>query len=421
MPFLDSLDIGNRAAQHCGVERIASVDEDSKTNTEIAFAYDTLREPELRRNTWRFAIKKAVLRPIDTDTLLLDPREWDATVLYLFGALVKDANGTIWQSTVTSNRANDPATTTAWEQYFGPLAINAYDSTLAYHAGEVVYKAESAGSFVIFLSLQNSNEDEPSTATAYDATVTYGKDATVSYAGSQWRSLIPLNLGTTPAVAPGTYDATAIYAIGNQAVGPDGYIYTSLQNSNIGKLPSANATWWMNTGTAAAWANDPLIYPSSTKWLPLYATMLPLNLLYPIGTGPFTQQGTRNVFRLPSGWLKKAPRDPKAGSHSIRGAPSGLEYEDWLFEGDYIISDDPIIIHRFVGNVQDVRRMDAMFCEGLACRIAMGVVQSLTQSTAKMADIRAEYKVFMTEARLVNGIEIGSEEPPEDDYITCRK
>ena len=79
-----------------------------------------------------------------------------------------------------------------------------------------------------------------------------------------------------------------------------------------------------------------------------------------------------------------------------------------------------MIIHRFVADVHDVRRMDAMFCEGLACRIAMGVCETLTQSVSKLGAISTLYKQFMTEARIVNGIETGSEEPPEDDYIACR-
>ena len=420
MPFLDSLDIANRALQHCGAERIADVGEVSKNNKETTFAYDTLREPELRRNVWRFAIKKAVLRPLDVTTLLLDPQLWDTTVLYLFGALVKDANGTIWQSMVTSNQGNDPLTTTAWEEYFGPLAVAPYDSATVYFAGEVVYVPLSNSSFVVFMSLQNSNEGVPSTATPWGATVTYNKDATVSNGGDQWRSLIPLNLGVTPAVGPADYDSVAIYASGDSTTGPDGFIYTSLQNGNVGHLPSSSPTYWTNTNVPNAWAKTPTLYPSSTKWLPLFATLKPLNVLYPIGSGPYSDQSTKNVFRLPSGWLRKAPRDPKAGSVSALGAPSGLYYDDWLFEGDFIVATEPMIIHRFVADVHDVRRMDAMFCEGLACRIAMGVCETLTQSVSKLGAISTLYKQFMTEARIVNGIETGSEEPPEDDYIACR-
>ena len=64
MPFYLPLDIQNRACQHLGATRIASIDEESVNNAETTFAYDKLRRAELRRNAWRFAIKEAVLRPI---------------------------------------------------------------------------------------------------------------------------------------------------------------------------------------------------------------------------------------------------------------------------------------------------------------------------------------------------------------------
>jgi hypothetical protein len=48
------------------------------------------------------------------------------------------------------------------------------------------------------------------------------------------------------------------------------------------------------------------------------------------------------------------------------------------------------------------------------------VCEPLTQSSAKLGTIAKMYDTFMTEARIVNGIETGAEEPPEDDYVTCR-
>lgn len=423
MPFLDSLDIANRALQHCGVARIRSVDEVSKNNSETAFAYDTLREPELRRNVWRFSIRKAVLRALDEDTLMLEPHAWDAGTLYLFGALARDTNGVIWQSVVSSNLGNEPGSTTAWEEYFGPLSVARYDATTSYFAGELVYKeAGDPGGFVVFLSLVGSNDDDPATSTAYDATVTYHKDEVVSYGGSMWRSLLSINTGTTPADGPAVFDNTAIYASGDTVTAPDGYIYTSLQNANTGHDPASYPTWWSNTGVPTAWDRTPTLYTSSKKWLPLFATLKAFPIFYPAGSGPSSDTATRNVFRLPNGWLRRAPRDPKAGSVSFLGAPSGLDYDDHLYEGDYIVSRDVgPIVYRFVANIHDVRRMDPMFCEGLACRVAMGVCEVLTQSTAKLSTIASEYGKFMTEARMVNAIETGSEEPPEDDWITCRR
>ena len=64
--------------------------------------------------------------------------------------------------------------------------------------------------------------------------------------------------------------------------------------------------------------------------------------------------------------------------------------------------------------------MDPMLCEGLAARIAMAVCPKVTQSQGKMGEVSGIYQKFMSEARMVNAIETGAIEPPEDDYITCR-
>src|SRR5208282_5940427 len=94
--FLDSLDIANRVCQHCGVNQILSVTEDTTNNNEISLAYGKLRRAELRRNAWRFAIRKTVLRPITSTTLAITPAAWASGTTYLFGALVTDTNGAIW-------------------------------------------------------------------------------------------------------------------------------------------------------------------------------------------------------------------------------------------------------------------------------------------------------------------------------------
>ena len=76
MSFLTPIDIANRALQHVGASRIdptLGFTEISKNAQEISFCYDKLRRAELRRNVWRFAIRSAVLRPIDTTTLMLVP------------------------------------------------------------------------------------------------------------------------------------------------------------------------------------------------------------------------------------------------------------------------------------------------------------------------------------------------------------
>lgn len=107
---------------------------------------------------------------------------------------------------------------------------------------------------------------------------------------------------------------------------------------------------------------------------------------------------------------------------SVLGAPSGLDYDDSNIENGCIVAPDtgPRMI-RFVADVVDVTKFDDLFCEGFAARIAREVCEPLTQSVSKLTSIGQAYQKFMSEARLVNLIEVGPIEPPEDDYITCRR
>lgn len=423
MPFLDSLDVANRALQHLGAELIGSVDEDSTNNKNISFSYDKVRRAELNRNTWRFSIRNVVLRAVDRDTMILVPSLYDSTKTYLIGAIVRDTNGQLWQSMLSSNIDNTPgANNDSWDSYFGPLTVMAYDSTVGYYAGELVYKAgATAGSFSIYSSLENINTDVPSTTTAYDATVTYHAGEIVSYSGSQWRSRIEVNLGITPAEGPAAWDATVTYTLAQTVTGSDNFIYSAV-GTTLGADPTTDGgVHWTNTNLAFAWTALPVIPASSGKWRVIDAAMQNLNFSYPIGSGPATQSGTLNVFRLPAGYLKVAPQDPKNGANPFLGAPSGNVYLDWNFQDNFIVSHDigPIIF-RFVADVTRVVQFTDMFCEGLACRVAIACCEGITQSTSKLTNVVSEYNKVMGEARLVNAIEIGATEPPEDDYITCR-
>lgn len=425
MPFLDSLDVANRALQLCGANPILAVDEDSANNLEVSNAYDKVRRAELQRNVWRFAVRKAVLRAVDTTTLMLDPGLYSSTKTYLIGEVVKDSNGLFWVSQVADNLNISPGgNNDAWDMYFGPATASLYVTGTTYYSGELVYKidASAATGYQLFMSLISANSDEPATATAYSATVQYKRDDVVSYSGSQWRSLLPVNLANTPADGPAAWAAGTTYASGAQVTGSNQRVYTSAVNSNVGNDPTTDdGTHWTSTATLTAWSRTPTLTTSSTNWRPLTATLKNLLTIYPVGAGPSSQSATRNIFRLPCGYLREAPQDPKAGSISVLGAPSGLAYTDWVHDGDYIVSADTgPIVYRFVADVSKVTEMTDMFCEGLACRIATAVCERLTGSEAKLQTIASAYKMFMGEARLVNGIEEGALEAPVDDYIAVR-
>ena len=163
--------------------------------------------------------------------------------------------------------------------------------------------------------------------------------------------------------------------------------------------------------------------PPSSNWLTLSgATLSAFTAIYPIGSGPTTDSSTKNIYRLPANFLRAAPQSPKAGSTSYLGAPSGLSYGDWDLQGNFLVTAESLpIVLRFVADVYSVPDMDDMFAEGLAAKCAENTCEIITQSNGKLQSIKQAYNVAIGEARAVNGVETGSTEPPEDDWIVCRQ
>lgn len=326
--YQTSIDIANRALQHVGGKRISAFTDDSVNASATAFCYDKLREAELRRNVWVFSIRKAALRPLDTNTMKLHPAAWVIGTSYAAGAVVSFA-GLLWESQIAANVGNQPnLDTTPWELYAGPLSIRLFTLNSGASASDVAY-----------------------------------------YSGELVRG-------------NGTNDTTTIYR--------------SLVSNNSDIPPTAN---WLSLGTVGAI----------------------LSILYPLGAGPVSNSDTRNVFLLPNSFLREAPQDPKQGNISWLGAPHGASPDDWNFENGMLVSQtDTLIVLRFAASVTRVPQMDPMFCEGLAARIGLEICEEVTQSADKLTKIEAQYKIFMGEAREVNGIEVGPVESPEDDYLVCR-
>lgn len=422
MPFLDPLDVANRACDHLGATHIASPTEESVNNSKIAPIYDKVRRAELRRNIWRFAIRDVVLRPIDTTTYTLSPAQWANGIYYPPGSIVADSNNQLWLSTALNNIGNQPGLSDVWESYFGSLTADVFDPTVTYSAGELVYMAGANSSYVIYLSLTNGNSEVPNTPDTWDATVTYQQEQTVLYSGMMWRSLIAINLNNIPAGAAANWLATQTYTSGQWVTGSDGYQYTSVGNNNIGNNPvSDSGANWTNTSIPNAWAAVPVLPQTASTWVPIYASLKTLNIVYPLNAGPLKQALTKNMFRLPAGYLRQFVDDPKQGINPFLGAPSGRVQNDWVFKGDYIISQQgtPILL-TFIADIQTVSKMDDMFCEGLAAKIGWEACEAITGSSAKKADCLMAYNKIMGEARITSAIEVGTIEPPEDDYITCR-
>lgn len=428
--FRTPVDIANRALQHCGAQRLGSLgfNEISKRAAETSFAYDKQREAMLQKRIWTFATRRTVIRPLDSNTMRLTPALWGPLTTYFVGSIVSDQQGSLWISNIPNNLNNDPLLTTFWDPYFGPLSVSLFTTTTAYFAGELVYTAAGDGTNRTYLSLQSGNSDVPGTATTYDPTVTYFKNQVVTFSAVAYMSLIDLNLNNEPDLAPLPWSVGTTYAAGNKVGGSDGVIYQSVGSGNIGHNPTLdNGTNWTNTGILNPWTRTFIGGSGSDKWLQIGGKEFPsgvglatLNIVYPLGSGPYAQTTTRNAFLLPAGYLRKAPQNPKIGPGAV-GGPTGIAYDDWLIEGGYLITRevDPIPL-RFIANITDVSRMETLFCEGLAALIALAVCTTITQEKGQFQLVAKVYSEWEFQALTFDGIENGYDEMPEDEYITVR-
>src|SRR5260370_33504919 len=159
--FQTPVDIGNRALQDLGAQMMdptLGFADGSNNATQVSFAYGKLRRAELQGNIWTKATREAALRPVDTNTMMLNPTLWDSVVTYFLGSVVADQSGTLWESTARDNLGNDPQNTPyAWKPYFGPLTAEPFDSSKGYYASELIYTISGAGAYNVYKSLQNGN------------------------------------------------------------------------------------------------------------------------------------------------------------------------------------------------------------------------------------------------------------------------
>lgn len=430
--FRTPVDVANRALQHCGAKRIATTDfsEVSKNCAEISSCYDKLREFELSDRYWTFSIKRALLRAIDGNTLLLAPSLWASGTTYFVGSIVADENGNLWISNIPNNLGNDPLLTTYWDPYTGPVSVSLYDSTgsTSYSSGELVYTTPGDGTNKVYLSLIDGNTDNPATATAWSSATTYFKNQVVTFSSVAYMSLIDNNINQEPDLAPALWAVGTTYSTGQKVGGSDGMIYSSVGNGNVGNNPVGDGgVHWTNTGVLNPWTTVFTGGAGSVNWLEIGGSDFPngvalstLNIVYPLGAGPAPDTFSKNAFLLPAGFLRRAPQNPKTGLIPL-GGPSGTYYDDWTIEGRFLISAEtgPIPL-RFVANITDVSKMHTMFCEGLSLRIGLEVVQPLTQSDGKAKEIAGKYEKFENAAKTIDGIENGWTEAPDDEFISVR-
>ena len=373
--FALPVDIGNRALHHVGADHeLTAITDVSKPARLIRSVYHKLRKAELRRNAWTFAIRHSILRPLDVTSMEWTPPTYSAATTYAVGQVVQYDDGLgsrLFIAQQSGLLAVTPGTTAAWTGYFGPLIAPLHDADEAYYAGDIVYTTTNNVTFAVYLSLSQSNPDEPGTTAAWDALVTYMQGAIVSVGATNYISLVDGNLNYAPATSP------------------------------------------------TQWAVS--VLTGSYQWVLVGTVVKPVRIMYPFLAGPASQSSTLNAYPVPYGYLRKLKPDPAAGGASSHGAPTNSPVSDWVVENGYIVTrDSGAIVLRFVADVADVSKMDAMFCEGLAAKIGFEIAEPLTQSTDKVKLTSGVYQKAITEARLINSIENGADAPELDDWLACR-
>lgn len=408
-------DIANEALQHCRMARVFSINppDISANAQETAFIYDKCRSAEIQRNLWKFSTRRVILRSVGIDTVIWTPPVW-AAGNYLAGAVVSytPAVGlyagvtSYWQlSQAEPASAVTPDLDPLWHHYCGPLAIDLYNTG-----------AQGTGSTVAINDAQIYQSGEVVLVpVTYSSLSTYAINQVVNYNGAWYVSLVNANIANTPSTSPAAWVIWTSNGRGQGSYGltttnspipltyPGAYsVYMSLYNNNADNPVSATGNWLLLNGA-----------------------ILPLRVSWPIGAGPNDNADTLNCFHLPSGFLKRAPTDPKGGQMGYLGANSGSNPEDWVFEGPFMISSDygPLMM-RFVADLTDVSEFDPMFCRGLALSVARAVASILVKDKDVLqlvkADIASEYKTIMGEARATNSIEIGPITSVENRYVTVR-
>jgi hypothetical protein len=413
LEFSTSVDIAARACQFCGDFRLNSFDDISPQAREIAFAYDKLRVAELQRIVWRFATRRAVLRPIDTTTMGLVPALWSSTAVYTLGSIVS-YNGLIYVSQGFPLVGVTPDTPPLWSPYFGPMTISVWQNpagtstnppNIGYYAGELVYYP-AAENYVIYVSLSNANTDTPGAYPNWDPTIIYKRGDTVIYP-SQGQLL------SEPGDIP-VFSSPGNIPVFSSATGP----WQSQSDLNLNDIPGSDGNWVLVP------APNQLQFRTGQNWVQLDATLQGLNIIYPLGVGPCTDSSTRNIYKLPNGYLKHAPdqTDPNVITRVMSfmsAAPTDAQFEN----GYMVTSEIQSVMLRFIADMTDVTKMDDLFCEALAARIARDIHPAIVEKSEQgkvLMRTRAAYKEAIADARSNDAVERGASAQPQSPYLTVR-
>jgi hypothetical protein len=80
----------------------------------------------------------------------------------------------------------------------------------------------------------------------------------------------------------------------------------------------------------------------------------------------------------------------------------------------------PSVNVRYIYDMTDAQGFDPCFVEALACRLAMAICMTITESTAKVGVAQELYDATMSRAALINAIELPPSPLPDDTWVMSR-
>lgn len=128
-------------------------------------------------------------------------------------------------------------------------------------------------------------------------------------------------------------------------------------------------------------------------------------------TAPISGSQYANSFTFPPGTLRILKPDPKLRRNDW----------DWQIEGTSILTNDsaPLLV-RYVYDETDPNKMDSLFREALAARMALEMCEELTQSNSKKEAANAWYDSALADAKRANAVEQIPQEFEDDTWVTVR-
>ena len=129
-----------------------------------------------------------------------------------------------------------------------------------------------------------------------------------------------------------------------------------------------------------------------------------------------TLWGSLNRFSLPNDYIRLI-RDDESGGQLDWKLEAGSDSE-----GVYIITADSSPLEfRYVAQITDPNKFDALFVEAFATKLALECCKEISDSTADKESLKDDYEFAISEARRFGAIEKPAQEAPEDEWLSVRR